>query len=258
MSGVLYWKNPFPALASLGQAIEFVVLDIEPTSHPPVSSGGFILADAQVSPVSSSMNDDVIFHTRTHMGGILKPGDTVRGYHLANSNFNDPSYDALNPSRIPEIILVRKTYPNRRKRNKPRHWKLKSIAIEANTTAEEHVGLGRGKMDGASKKSGKGTAEQARVEAEYEMFLRDLEEDPELRQNVQLFKAKPSAAKKKLAADAMDVSEADNESVTETEMDDDDFPKIQLDELLDEMDGLNLDEHGTDTIAEHQDENLAP
>jgi len=258
MSGVLYWKNPFPALASLGQAIEFVVLDIEPTSHPPISSGGFILADAQVSPVSSSMNDDVIFHTRTHMGGILKPGDTVRGYHLANSNFNDPSYDALNPSRVPEIILVRKTYPNRRKRNKPRHWKLKSIAIEANTTAEEHVGLGRGKMDGASKKSGKGTAEQARVEAEYEMFLRDLEEDPELRQNVQLFKAKPSAAKKKLAADAMDVSEADNESVTETEMDDDDFPKIQLDELLDEMDGLNLDEHGTDTIAEHQDENLAP
>ncbi|POV98671.1 hypothetical protein PSTT_14243 [Puccinia striiformis] len=256
LSGVLYWKNPFPSLASLGQSIEFVVLDIEPTSHPPVTCGRYILADAQVSPVSSSMNDDVIFHTRTHMGGILKPGDTVRGYHLANSNFNDPSYDTLNPSRIPEIILVRKTYPNRRKKNKPRHWKLKSIAIDANTAPEEHVGFGRGKIDAAAKKSGKGTAEQARVEAEYEMFLRDLEEDPELRQNVQLFKAQPNS--KKLPADAMELEDADTESVAETEMDDDDFPKIQLDELLDEMDGLNITENVPETIVENEDEDVAP
>lgn len=248
LSGLLYWRNPFPALATLGQSIEFVVLDIEPTRHPPVTAGRFILADAQVSPVSSSMNDDVIFHTRTHMGGILKPGDTVRGYHLGNSNFNDSNFDGLNQSRIPEIILVRKTYPNRRKKNKPRNWKLKSIAIEANNGSEDHAGLGRSKGDGSNKKSGKGTADQARVEAEYEMFLRDLEEDPELRQNIQLYKANPKS--KKDAPDAMDV-EGDDQSATETDLDeDDDFPKIQLDELLDEMDGLNLEETEASALSE--------
>ncbi|MBW0487694.1 hypothetical protein O181_027409 [Austropuccinia psidii MF-1] len=252
LSGVVYWRNPFSALASLAQSIEFVVLDVEPTSYPPTMIGKFILADAQVSPLSSSMNDDVIFHTRTHMGGILKPGDTVMGYHISNSNFNDSNFDGLNATRIPEVILVRKTYPNRRKKNKPRNWKLKSMVVDAQNNADDHLGLGRAKLDGANKKGGRGMADQDKIDAEYEMFLRDLEEDPELRQNVQLYKADTKS--KKRAEGEMDVEEDEDESAAETDMgEDDDFPKIQLDELLNEMEDLNLDETQNDSSVDVDD-----
>ena len=124
-----YWRTPFPPLADIAQATEFIVLDIEPTSHPPKTAKGgrFLLADAQVTPVGGSMNADVIYHTRTHLGAVLKPGDTVLGYRLANSNFNNDAFEAMNQTMMPEVILVRKTYPNRRKKSKPRGWRLKSI-----------------------------------------------------------------------------------------------------------------------------------
>lgn len=129
ISANVYYRAPFPPLADITQAVEFVVLDIEPTSHPPKTAKGgrFLLADAQVSPVGGSMNADVIYHTRTHLGAVLKAGDTVQGYMLANSNFNNDAWDAMNHSRTPEVVLVRKTYPNRRKKSKPRGWRLKTI-----------------------------------------------------------------------------------------------------------------------------------
>lgn len=124
-----YWRNSFPPLADIGQATEFIVLDIEPTSHPPKTAKGgrFLLADAQVSPVGGSMNSDVIFHTRTHLGAVLKAGDTVLGYMLGNSNFNNDAWELMDQTRTPEVMLVRKTYPNRRKKSKARGWRLKSI-----------------------------------------------------------------------------------------------------------------------------------
>ena len=129
ISSSSYWRAPFPPLADITQTTEFVVLDIEPTCHPPKTAKGgrFLLADAQVSPVGGSMNSDVIFHTRTHLGAVLKPGDTVMGYMLATANFNNEAWDNLNQEKTPQVILVRKTYPNRRKKSKVRGWRLKSI-----------------------------------------------------------------------------------------------------------------------------------
>jgi nonsense-mediated mRNA decay protein 3 len=129
ISANVYWRTPFPPLADITQATEFIVLDIEPTSHPPKTAKGgrFLLADAQVSPVGGSMNSDVIYHTRTHLGAVLKAGDTVLGYMLGSSNFNNDAWEAMNQTRAPEVILVRKTYPNRRKKSKARGWRLKSM-----------------------------------------------------------------------------------------------------------------------------------
>lgn len=129
ISANVYWRAPFPSLVDITQATEYIVLDIEPTSHPPKTAKGgrFLLADAQVSPVGGSMNSDVIYHTRTHLGAVLKPGDTVLGYMLGSANFNNDAWEQLNQTRVPEVILVRKTYPNRRKKSKARAWKLKSM-----------------------------------------------------------------------------------------------------------------------------------
>lgn len=164
------------------------------------------------------------------------------------------------------MILVKKTYPNRRKKNRTRNWKLKSIAIEA----EDVPSTGADKVQGRGAFGRRGGLDQQKVEKDYEMFLRELEEDPELRGSINLYKATTAAAvaapsggdvsmssgawgtntsggakgkrggKKAFAMDveeeAMDESTgaARISAVEETDdEDDEDFPDIELDELLD-------------------------
>lgn len=123
------------------------------------------------------------FITRTHLGHILNPGDHAAGYFLAHRNFNNDNFAELlerisNSSRqshlgggIPDVVLVKKTYPNARKKRKTREWRLKNLAVEKE---DEEI------------KGGKNVVE--RREMDYEIFLRDLEEDEELRSMVNLYK----------------------------------------------------------------------
>jgi len=72
------------------------------------------------------------------------------------------------------------------------------------------------------------------ISQDYEEFLRELEEDPDMRQQIQLFKAggqvpHPTAATSAMADDEMDDDEAD-------------FPDVNVDELLDDMTGLSLND----------------
>jgi len=250
-----YWRSPFLPLCSCpGGSKEFVTLDLEPTQFPPktANKGRFLLADAQVAISSSQMDSDQIYHTRTHLGSVLKPGDTVQGYFLENANFNNDAWDDLirrdvNQSRIPQVILVRKTYPERRKKSKPRKWRLKSIAKEV--SGEDAIGLGRqaqSSSSGGGKKFG-GGVDQTRAEADYEHFLRDLEEDDELRAAVNLYKAQ-NKKQKVLATMDMDDDDDDTksdagESVGTSASEDegeDGFPKIQMNELLDDFDQMNI------------------
>jgi nonsense-mediated mRNA decay protein 3 len=254
--------------------VEFLVLDIEPSG--PVR-GKHVLADAQVVLANSkskgtaedeAMGDDGIYHTRTHLGAILQPGDTVLGYHLTNSNFNNEDFEALDQGRLPDVILVKKTYPNRRKKSKPRNWKLRSIAKEAEDVGENTVGrgaLGR-----------KGGVDQRNVERDYELFLRDLEEDKEMRAAINLYRheqekeadgdedmagsAGPSGSGMKggkrrqglvkKAAEEMDVEgdgelsgshDADGEDGTEGD-DEEDFPEIEMDELLEHFEEMAMED----------------
>ena len=253
----VYWRAPFPALAAASHAsTEFIVLDIEPAHQPPKTAhrGRYMLADAQVAPASGSLDPDAIYTVRTHLGSVLKPGDTCLGFHLTSANFNNPEWDELTGSggaraeRVPEVILVRKTYPERQRKRKARNWKLKSIVKTAggeDMTEVEHAGLGRAKADPNARTSGRGmapggAAEQARAEAQYEMFLRDLEEDEDMRAGVTLYKSGGAGAAKARDPDAMDV-ESDAGATTDAD-DDDDLPRISVDELVDEMAETTLDD----------------
>ena len=264
-----YWRAPFDSLAGVSDLVEFTVLDIEPSGR---THGKWVMADAQVAmsgafrstgtyeddrmmdyETASSTNQ--IFHTRTHLGGILQPGDAVLGYHLSNTNFNSDDFASLPQDRIPDVILVRKTYPNRRKKNKSRNWRLRSMAKEEGEEGE--TGGGRsavGRMGGR---------DQRKVEEDYELFLRDLEEDPEMRATVMLYKAdgmKPGKAVsrtndvkvRKKTQHAMDVDEVpapvpvpapEAEEVEEEE--EADFPEVKLEELLENFDELTLGEEET-------------
>jgi nonsense-mediated mRNA decay protein 3 len=266
----VYWRTPFDSLANSQDLVEFLVLDIEPSGP---TRGKHVLADAQVVLSNSkskgitedeTMGDDGIYHTRTHLGAILQPGDTVLGYHLTNSNFNNEDFENLDQGRLPDVMLVKKTYPNRRKKNKTRAWKLRSIAKEAEDVADGTVGrgaLGR-----------KGGVDQRNVERDYELFLRDLEEDKEMRAAINLYKAEQKEAADgdaematgqsgsglqggkrrqgavKQAAQDMDIEEDGEVDETEgadegTEADEDDFPEIDMDELLEHFEEMAVVEH---------------
>lgn len=69
------------------------------------------------------------------------------------------------------------------------------------------------------------------------MFLRDVEEDPELRQTLALYKAnQQEKSKNKMSEgqqDAMSVAETEDSGTEEV-------PKINVDDLLDDFDELNV------------------
>ncbi|KAI0918272.1 hypothetical protein AcV5_002298 [Taiwanofungus camphoratus] len=263
LTSPIYWRTPFDCLATVTDLVEFTVLDIEPSGQ---TRGKWVLADAQVALSgafrSSGMHDDdgmdyegaelssQILHTRTHLGGILQPGDAVMGYHLTNANFNSDDFAALPAHRIPDVVLVKKAYPNRRKKNRARNWKLRSMAKEEGE--EGDTGGGRGVVGRM------GGRDQKKVEEEYELFLRDLEEDEEMRGAVNLYKTrsnKPGAGSglaggktRKKAQFGMDVDEGASQAETlkqpaePEEEDEPDFPEVKLDDLLEDFDEMTLDE----------------
>jgi nonsense-mediated mRNA decay protein 3 len=213
----IYWRTPFKNLADVQELVEFVVLDMEVVEQ---QNGRFHLAEVTVAKASDLGVNDKTYFTRTHLGGVLHPGDSVLGYHLTGTNFNNPQFEQLElsnsySSTIPDVMLVKKFYA-RKKKPKSRSWKLRR--------------MDRDEGELLPKK-----ADQQRLENDYEMFLRDVEEDPELRNTLALYKAQ----QQKKTQDAMNGIEAMSIGDTE-ESEDEEVPQINMEELLDDFDELNV------------------
>ncbi|EHK99598.1 putative 60S ribosomal export protein NMD3 [Glarea lozoyensis 74030] len=211
ISAPIYWRAPFSTLADVQELVEFIVMDIEPIGG---QKGKWLLAEATVARASDLGSNDKTYYTRTHLGNVLHPGDSVMGYMLTGTNFNSPQYDALEESntyssQIPDVLLVKKFYARKRK-SKNRNWRLKR--------------MNRDDGDLLPKK-----ADQEKLDNDYEMFLRDVEEDAELRATMALYKEQQQA---KRDAEAMSVAETDDA--------DDETPKVNMEELLDEFDELQI------------------
>ncbi|KAF4455569.1 nuclear export sequence-containing nonribosomal [Fusarium albosuccineum] len=209
ISSPIYWRAPFLSLSDTHELVEFIVMDIEPTVN---QKGKWTLAEATVARASDLGVNDRTYFTRTHLGRLLQPGDSAMGYLLAGTVFNNTEYEAIESSNtygstIPDVVLVKKHYP-RRRRNRKRNWKLKRMNKDEGELLPKQ-------------------ADQDRLEQEYEQFLRDVEEDDELRATLALYKAKKKAA--------------DEMSVAETE-EDDEAPRVDMDELLDDFDELTMDD----------------
>ncbi|XP_024455439.1 uncharacterized protein LOC7472601 isoform X1 [Populus trichocarpa] len=193
-----YWRTPFKSLLTSRQLVEYIVFDVDFVS-PEVNIGGsrYALADATVARMSDFGKNDTMFNIKTHLGHILKPGDYALGYDLHGANSNDMELDKYKNLVIPEAILVKKSYEEKRqrKRGKPRSWKLKSLNMEVDDT--------------------RARGDQEKMNSEYEQFLRDLEENPELRFNVSLYRNK-------------EYQPSEMASMTDGE----DIPSIPLEELL--------------------------
>ncbi|RYP62144.1 hypothetical protein DL769_007441 [Monosporascus sp. CRB-8-3] len=211
VSSPIYWRAPFTALAEAPDLVEFIVLDCEPLGP---TRGKWVLAEVQLARATDLGVNDKAYFARTHLGGMLHAGDSVMGYMLTGTNYNNPQLEAVEASStygstIPDVVVVKKHFPNRR-RNRRRNWRVKRMAKDEGELLPKK-------------------ADQDRMEREFEQFLRDIEEDDEFRQGVQLYK-KP---KKKPQADEMSIV------TTETD-DDDDAPKVNMDELLEDFDELAI------------------
>lgn len=150
-----------------------------------------VLADIWVLKASDLGVNDNPIHTRTHLGHVLKPGDSVLGYNIEDSNINDVHFDKLDKNVVPDVILVKKYYDRSVSRRR-RLWKLKHLAEQDTDLAIDN--------------------------RDYNEFLDDLEEDPDLRQHVNIFKDHSKQI-------PVDSGEEVDESV----------PQITLAEMLDDL-----------------------
>ncbi|RDA96253.1 hypothetical protein CP533_1763 [Ophiocordyceps camponoti-saundersi (nom. inval.)] len=209
ISAPIYWRAPFASLADARELVEFIVMDIEPTA---TRRGKWVLAEVTVARASDLGVNDKTYFTRTHLGHYLKAGDSAMGYMLTGTMFNNADFEAIEESStysstIPDVVLVKKHFPRRRK-NRQRKWKLRRMDKDEGELLPKK-------------------ADQDRMDREYEMFLRDVEEDEELRAALALYKNEKKP-------DEMSTTE------TEEEGEDDGVPGVNMEELLDDFEDLTV------------------
>jgi len=208
-----FFKLPFLPLNKFSDLVEYTVMNIEPVLAKDRNtfkgqgkvSHKHILADCWVTKTAElGVNDDPV-HCRTFMGGILSIGDSVLGLDLRNSNVNNPELEKMSTERIPDVVLIKKVYAEKALRNRRRRWRLKRME-------------GLPHMDTES------------CNNEYVGFMEDIEEDPAMRQYINIYKDNTQ----------MPVDEDDEVSP--------DLPQVTLAEMLDDLDigeaGLGEEDEG--------------
>ena len=206
VSSTVYWREPFTAICTPNQLSEFVIIEVEILDHSEINSGqggilshSHMLADVYMSrPCEIGVTQ---IHTRTHLGHLLKPGDSVLAFDFRYSNVNHPILETLDASKVPDAVIVKKIYPNKVKRNRERNWRLKKLGISRDSVSND---------------------------GDYAEFLEELEEDAVMRSKVNIY-----ADKKKLQATQLQSQsgmEVDGEVTEEGE-----FPQISLEEMLDDL-----------------------
>ncbi|KAK2090605.1 ribosome-binding protein [Saguinus oedipus] len=170
VDGSTFWSHPFNSLCHPKQLEEFIVMDCSIVRDIKRGAGaGMIskkleqhtLGEVWVQK-TSEMNTDKQYFCRTHLGHLLNPGDLVLGFDLANCNLNDEHVNKMNSDRVPDVVLIKKSY-DRTKRQRRRNWKLKELARERENVDTDD-------------------------ERQYQDFLEDLEEDETIRKNVNIYR----------------------------------------------------------------------
>merc|ERR1712141_594234 len=208
-----FFKTPFNSLSRPRQLCEYTIINIETISdheRRKFTGQGALsrkhgLADVWVVKTSQlGKYEENAIHCRTHLGHLLQPGDTVMGFDLKSSNVNDPNLEKAAADKVPDVVLIKKVYAEKSVRNRRRKWRLKH-------------------MEGLHREAGGGSS-MSDGGYEYNDFLEDLEEDPELRKNVNVYKD-ASKLSCSMAVDDQD-----------TASDSEEIPQITLAEMLDDLD----------------------
>lgn len=95
---------------------------------------------------------------------------------------------------LPDIVIVRKSYPKYRKRQRNRIWKLKHFedqnmqGDDENNNEVDAEEPDQKKSKKNKKRSAKADKEVLKKGKDYELFLQDIEDDPEFRAGMNLYR----------------------------------------------------------------------
>ncbi|KAK3087048.1 hypothetical protein FSP39_000980, partial [Pinctada imbricata] len=211
MNGTSYWRHPFQAVCSPKHLSEFMVIDIEvipdrERPHRTPVSTKHVLANVWLAKLTNTGLSEQQFFTKTHIGHLLNAGDTVLGFDFVNANLNNAQLEKMKPEAIPDVVIVKKVFGDKAKRNKRRRWKLRHLHDDLHLETSSN-------------------------ERDYTDFLEDLEEDNVYREHVNIYK---DAAK--IAVDQNDTDDEGLPQISLQEMLDD----LHLEEDATGADGADM------------------
>lgn len=171
MNSVQYFNNegdltiiPFKTNES-----EFYVTDIYQDQNPSTTFNNSF-ADIQIRFAHVTVRHAKTgreFTCTTHLGHILKHGDSALGYDLTSLNCSEELTNLPNQKFLPDVILMRKYYGI-----KQRIWKLNRMEIEDET-------------DGPIKENKK---KEEDAEKDMNAFMEEIEQDKFLRSKINLYR----------------------------------------------------------------------
>jgi len=281
-----FWHlGPFSPMATAPQMIQFIVLDCElldvargdasiggsgsSSSHsghdanrggnnkrkrgedstsmmmqPQRKRGGRVGIVELVKVTDFGLNDTKYTCT-THLGHLLKSGDHVLGFDMAAVNANPADTQGIHENKMPNIVLVRKYYPKTYAQlaKHGRGWKLKVLNVE-----DEAIDYGINDKKLKKKQLKKDLQNAAQRAADLEAVMQDLQEDPEMRSKINLYRDEKynglstvTGLASRGSGGSSSNSHRDTKMSTVSGDDDDDseleddFPEIQLSELMDDL-----------------------
>ena len=263
-------SNPI-ILMSSKQLVEFTVVESATdysshhgnnaaAAHGAHASGGgsrgrYRLCEAHCCRSDMLGRNDSMRFVRSHLGNIVNDGDLVLGYDVCNANFsgidNRELERQMKVGLIPDVVLVKKHYsgrslamddpslygrtggPGAAGGRRKRRWKLRRMQVEIEES-------NRKKYSAADE------------ERDEEQFYQDLEDDPEMRAMVNMFRDTTIDANAPAAASTQGggIAAIDGGECECEEGDDERAPEVPIEELLDE---LTFDEAPMDDAPQADD-----
>ncbi|VDM24883.1 unnamed protein product [Hydatigera taeniaeformis] len=151
-----YYANPFASISSPRNVSEFFVMDVESDAHGKIQSSP---AEPEVEQVNMKPagvwvvpsaylgvegEDGEQIYVRTHLGHVVKIGDSVIGLDLRNANINNVEFENIPEEKRPQVVLIQRlcSSSNRRRR---RHRDCVSLdgesVMETETAPTTEAGL---------------------------------------------------------------------------------------------------------------------
>lgn len=189
--------------------------------------------------------DNEVYCCQTHLGHILKHGDSVVGYEVRSINCTEDLQNLKGQKSLPDVILIRKQYDEKHKKKKI--WKLKRQDVEENDFG------------------GKRKKYEATRKMDLEEFEDEIEQDKGLRKHINLYrdedaiKARDARRQQKLDKKAKegDITEEKKEKEPIKEQEDEDWETDSEDYAENNKEMVHLEELFQDMgLVEKDDEAL--
>ncbi|VDO00966.1 unnamed protein product [Rodentolepis nana] len=115
-----YFSNPFQCISNPRNVTEFFVMDVDedvytgksqggasgaPPPGPPKVKGLWIVPSAHLG--ADGEDGDQMF-VKSHLGYLLKIGDTAVGLDLRNANINNTEFDKIPEGKRPDVVLIKR------------------------------------------------------------------------------------------------------------------------------------------------------